>query len=158
MQTLTPTPLRCVTQTPSTSKFQRKTWNWQCIDAGWILTQSPSPLGDANTLPTFLGDSASALESLMTLAIAGTEKSQYMIIWVKSHPASLPTPWWRCQPPVDLPWDLGKHREKFGDRSYHRGWMHKEQTDKQTFFFIYIDERGIAALQHSSTFIEGLLE
>jgi hypothetical protein len=40
-QTLTLTPLRCFTPTPSTSKFQRKTWNWQFIDAEWILTQSP---------------------------------------------------------------------------------------------------------------------
>ncbi len=45
-------------------------------------------LGDVNPLSTFVGTSASALESLMTLAITGIEKSQYVIIWVKSHPAS----------------------------------------------------------------------
>ncbi len=73
MQTLTPIPLRCVTPTPSTSKFQRKTWNWQFIDAGWILTQSPSS-----------------------------------------------TPSWRCQPPLDLPWNLGKCLGEFDDASYHR--------------------------------------
>ncbi len=58
----------------------------------WVnFTQPPSPspilLGDVNSLSTFLGTSASALESFMTLAIIGAEKSQYVIIWVKSHPA-----------------------------------------------------------------------
>jgi hypothetical protein len=32
------------------------------------------------------------LKSFMTLAIIGTEKSQYVVIWVKSHPVSSPTP------------------------------------------------------------------
>ena len=33
---------------------------------------------------------------------------------------------------LHLPLDLGKVPEKFGDDSYYRDWMHKEQTDKQT--------------------------
>jgi hypothetical protein len=38
------------------------------------------------------------LESFMTLAIIGAKKSQYVVIWVKSHPApphppmTMPTP------------------------------------------------------------------
>jgi hypothetical protein len=44
---------------------------------------------------------------------------------------------------VDLPLDLGKVHGKFGDASYYRDRMHKEQTNKQTskqtFFFIYRD-------------------
>jgi hypothetical protein len=53
-----------------------------------------------------------------------------------------PLPEWR-RPPLDLPLYLEKCHGKFGDTSYYRGQMHKEQTDrqtnKQTFFFVYID-------------------
>ncbi len=48
---------------------------------------SPFLLGDANPLSTFFGTSATALESLITLAITGIEKSLYDMTWVKSHPA-----------------------------------------------------------------------
>jgi hypothetical protein len=51
---------------------------------------SPILLGDAKPLSTFLGTSASALESFITLAIIGAEKSRYVVIWVKSHPAPSP--------------------------------------------------------------------
>ncbi len=67
----------------------------------WVnFTQlSPVLLGDVNSLSTFLGTSASASRSFMTLAITGTEKSQYVIIWVKSHPASSPPPDDHANPP-----------------------------------------------------------
>jgi hypothetical protein len=39
------------------------------------------------------------LKSFMTLAIIGTEKSQYVFIWVKSHPAPSTPPDDHANPP-----------------------------------------------------------
>jgi hypothetical protein len=39
------------------------------------------------------------LKSFMTLAIIGTEKSQYVVIWVKSHPAPSSPPDDHANPP-----------------------------------------------------------
>ncbi len=71
-------------------------WNRKiliCHDLG-EFHPAPTPifLGDVNPLSTFLGTSVSVLEGFMTLAITGTEKSQYVIIWVKSHPDPFSTP------------------------------------------------------------------
>jgi hypothetical protein len=50
-----------------------------------------------------------------------------------------------CGRPLDLPLDPGGCHGKFGDSSYYGDWVDSEQTnkqtDKQTFFFIYIDNK-----------------
>ena len=43
---------------------------------------------------------------------------------------------------LDLTLDPGMVDRKFGDASYYMDRMHKEQTNRQTFFFIYIDGIG----------------
>ena len=43
------------------------------------------------------------------------------------------------KPPDNLPLDLRVYPGKFGSVSYDGDEMHNEQTNKQTFFFIYID-------------------
>jgi len=64
----------------------------------------PPLLGDGNPLSTFLETSASTLKSFMTLATTGTEKSQYVIIWVKSHPAPPQPPDGRANPLLTFLW------------------------------------------------------
>jgi hypothetical protein len=54
-----------------------------------------------------------------------------------AKPLSPPSRW--CRPPLDLPQDDRVWHAKFGRASTYRDRMHKEQTNKQTFFFIYID-------------------
>jgi hypothetical protein len=83
----------------------------------------------------------SAMESLVMLAITKSRcirEFSIFIRWVEFHPPPLPLLQPR-QPRLDLPLDLEECHGKFGDASYYRAQMHKEQTDRQTFFFIYID-------------------
>jgi hypothetical protein len=76
------------------------------------------------------------MESLMTLAIIGAQCIRgfsIFIRWVEFHP--LPPPPLLLQPRqhrLDLPLDLEECHGKFGDASYYRDQMHKEQTDRQT--------------------------
>jgi hypothetical protein len=81
------------------------------------------------------------MESLVMLAITKSRcirEFSIFIRWVEFHPPPLPLLQPR-QPRLDLPLDLEECHGKFGDASYYRAQMHKEQTDRQTFFFIYID-------------------
>ena len=48
-----------------------------------------------------------------------------------------PTPSRARRPPHDLPLDLRVCHGKFGDASYYRDRMHKEQTDRHSSLYIY---------------------
>ena len=88
-------------------------------------------------------------------------RMNFIIVWIKfqqTPPTPTPTPQnsptWPRQLPLDLPLGLGKCHEKFGDASYYRGRMHIEQTDRQTFFFIYIDLNSIISKRRIFFYIE----
>ena len=55
---------------------------------------------------------------------------------------TFPPPSCTCRPRLGLLLDPRMHHAKFGCSSSYRDWMHKEQTNKQTFFFIYIEDRS----------------
>ncbi len=59
------------------------------------------------------------MECLVPPAISGIEKSLYPMTWVNFTQLPPHSPW-RCQPPLDLPWDLGKCLGELDDASYHR--------------------------------------
>ena len=76
---LHPHALQCITTTPSSSKFQMKTWNQQFIDAGWSLIE---PLSSTLTLPTPVGGGNSQEPKTVSLWWCG---------W--ASPRSLASPW-----------------------------------------------------------------